>query len=42
MHILAMAVALCCSLSFVAVHCNAGGVLNDLLFARLQMGLTLS
>src|SRR5260370_20736787 len=37
-----MAVARSCSLSFVAVHCHAGGVLNGLFFARSEIGMSLA
>jgi hypothetical protein len=37
-----MAVARSCSLSFDAVHCSTGGILNDLFFARSQMGMSLA
>jgi hypothetical protein len=39
---MARAVARFCSLSFAVVHCNTGGILNDLFFARSQMGMSLA
>jgi hypothetical protein len=39
---MAMVVARSCPLSFAAVHCNAGGVLDDLFFARSQRGMSLA